>query len=124
MGGAGCAKIQAGRTQHFDDGAVSAQRAFNQTTLQLRLKIVLRAKPAFKRMLLATLQIKHFHGVIMLGNQAGTVCQLNGQAPDKTFCSHNAPVKVLASVTAPLWHQASNSAGVAVKTSKNSPASS
>ena len=54
-------KIEPWRAGHFDDGFVRAHRTFNQTTRQLRLKIFLRTKPAFKGMLLATLKIKNFH---------------------------------------------------------------
>jgi len=50
--------------------------------------------------------------------------QSSAQAPDITFCSHSAAVSVLPSVTTPARHQSSNSAGVAVNTSRNSPSSS
>jgi len=40
---------------------LSAHRAFNQTARQLGLKIILRAKPAFKRMPVGTLKVKNFH---------------------------------------------------------------
>ena len=55
------AKIQPWGTGHFDNRFVSTHRAFHQTAQELRLKVVLRAEPAFKRMLLATLKIQDFH---------------------------------------------------------------
>jgi hypothetical protein len=55
------AKIKPGSTWQFDNRFVGAQRALNQTARKLRLKVVLRTKPALKRVVLAALKIEDFH---------------------------------------------------------------
>src|SRR3990167_6932802 len=61
---------------------------------------------------------------LSLDHYGATVCHFKAHVCDNTFCSHNRPVSVFASVTRPLPHQAKSSAGVAVDTSRESTASS
>lgn len=56
-------KVKPGRTWHLDHGFVRTHRAFDQTTRQLRLKVVFRTEPAFKRMPLGALKIQDFHNM-------------------------------------------------------------
>jgi hypothetical protein len=48
---------------------VAAKRALHQKPRILRLKIVLRPKPAFKAVVLLTLEIEDFHDTIMSKTQ-------------------------------------------------------
>lgn len=55
-------QVQAWGTKAFVHLRITAQRALHQASLKLRLKIVLRCKPAFKDVFATALQIKHLHG--------------------------------------------------------------
>ena len=65
------AQVEPGRAQTLCNGGIAAQRALHKATFQLVLEVVLRAKPAFKYMLLSALQIQHFHGVT---RQVPSIC--------------------------------------------------
>jgi hypothetical protein len=63
-------KIKPRRARHLQDGFISTHRALNDAARQLRLKVLLRTKPAFKRMLLSALKVKNFHNTAFMA-QAG-----------------------------------------------------
>jgi hypothetical protein len=59
------AQVEPRRAGEFLHAFVGAHRAFDQSARQLALEIVFGRKPAFKRMLVRTLEIQDFHGRII-----------------------------------------------------------
>jgi len=59
-----CPQIQARGRQHFVHLLAAAQRALNEPLPQLPLKVVFRAKPAFKQVLVLALQVKNLHSSV------------------------------------------------------------
>jgi hypothetical protein len=58
-------QIESGRTQALGHILCATHGAFDHAARILGLEIILRGKPAFKLVLLGTMQVKNFHDEIM-----------------------------------------------------------